>query len=353
MKKTLEAIRLYLGIYFLNPAAAFLRWWGNELLLPLPAFARNWLTGTNQKLLLRVHDETIQIRRADAPTNAWSSFDVREHEPHIGSRAHVLLLPAAAVLRRTVELPFAAISSLHEAASFQIGRITPYEAEQTYHATRQIDRNRANKTIRAEVAVIYRATLDRMLAQAEQRYIKLSAILVEGDTGKPPLDFLPYHQQHSIGRGDAAWRPMLVASMALLLATPFVVAYRINGTAKSLGAEVATASKVVPRATAARSQLEALVAAETFLPERLRRPHAIEALEAVARLTPDGTWLFRLELRADDALLSGFSSDLPDLLQRLDTAPFTAPELTSPVVNSVAGNQNRFDLRLRFRATAP
>jgi general secretion pathway protein L len=353
MKTALEAIRLHLGIYFLNPAAAFLRWWRNELFLSLPASVRNWLARNSQRILLRVHNKALQIRRADAPTDAWSPFGGQEQGPHVRSGAHVLLLPASAVLRRTVELPFAAISSLHEAASFQIGRITPFEAEQTYHATRQIDRNRANKTTLVEVAVVSRATLDRILAQAEQCHIKLSAILVEGDTGKPPLDFLPYHQQHSIGRGDAAWRPMLVASIALLLATPFVVAYRINATAKSLGAEVATASKVVPRATAARSQLEALMAAETFLPERLRRPHAIEALEAIARLTPDGTWLFRLELRADDALLSGFSSDLPDLLQRLDTAPFTAPELTSPVVNSVAGNQNRFDLRLRFRATTP
>ena len=353
MKKTFEAIRLYLGIYFLNPAAAFLRWWGNELLLPLPASARNWLTGTNQKILVRVHDEAFQIRAADAATNAWSPFGAREHEPQLGSGTYVLLVPASAVLRRTVELPFAATSSLHEAASFQIGRITPFEAEQTYHATRQIVRNRATKTVLVEVAIISHTTLDRMLLQAEQCHIKLSAILVEGDTGKPPLDFLSNPQRPSIGRGETGWRPMLVASMVLLLATPFVVVYRLNTTAKSLGAEVATASRVVPRATAARSQLEALMAAETFLPERLRRPHAVEALEAIARLTPDGTGLVRLELRADDALLSGFSSDLPDLLQRLDTAPFSTPELTSPVVNSVAGNQNRFDLRLRFRVAAP
>jgi general secretion pathway protein L len=115
-------------------------------------------------------------------------------------------------------------------------------------------------------------------------------------------------------------------------------------------AEAGSAAKVAHNASAAQAQLDTLIAAETFLPNRVRGPQPIEVLDALTRRIPDTTWVFRLEIRASEAMLSGFSSDLPALLQQLATPPLATPELASPVVQGLAGGQTRFDLRVQYAA---
>ena len=110
-----------------------------------------------------------------------------------GGAGAILLLPPAVVLRRPMELPIAVAPELHSAASFLVEKLTPFPLEQACHAARLLSRDRARKTLRAEVAVTPRATLERLLAAVDAYGIPLRAIRVEGDTASPPLDFLPHH----------------------------------------------------------------------------------------------------------------------------------------------------------------
>lgn len=330
-----------------------MRWWLNELTISVPAPVRRHFSNAQEKIFIRVQGDALQVRTTNVPIENWEAFDPQEK----GSEhkiAPVLLLPAAMVLRRIVELPSAAVSSMHETVSFQIARITPFEPEQACHVARIVARDRARKTVRTEVAVIPRTVLERMLTDVTARHIRLSAIFVEGDIGRPAFDFLPPYADGSAHlHRRMVSKPILVAGIIALLACPFVAAYRMHAAAKALETEAAAAGKVVRRVTAARSQLDALVKAEAFLPEQQHAPQAIETLDALARLIPDSTWLFRLELRTNDVLLSGFTSDLPALLQHLEAAPFSTPELTSPVVNGLANGQSRFDVRAQLRAALP
>lgn len=325
---------------------------GNELLDSIPAFARNSLMARVQNAFIRVREGALEICDARSPTNNWRPFGHPENEIQLRRIAPTLLLPPPAVLRRIVELPSVAASNLHQVISFQIGRITPFELDRAYHVERPIGPDRAKKTIRVEVAVVPRVMLDRMLATVTEHRLPLSAVLVEDDRGKPALDFLPYQTWQGPSPETSRGRHLWAGCILLLFAFALVAAYRIHAAATLLSKEVATAAKIVPRAVAARSELEGLIASETFLPERLKAPRAVELVDALARTIPDDTWLFRLELHPGYALLSGFSGDLSGLLHRLDTDPFSTPELTSPVVNAVAGNRNRFDIRVRFRAAA-
>jgi general secretion pathway protein L len=350
MNKVIETVRFDLGSRACEFAAAFARWWINELWLSTPSSIRSKFGRQREEFLVRIQDNAVEARsRAGPNAVAWIALDEAK-APHLKPQTAVLLLPAQAVLRRQLDLPLAAASSLHETTSFQIGRLTPFRADEVCHVARLLRRDRAKKTIRAEIAVVPRAVLERALEKMEAHGIQPSSILVDGDDSQQRLDFGPHYGPRPKKAARTSRTLVVATGLALVLASPLVAVYRIHVAAATSRLELTNAALIAKTASAAQSQLDALVTAESFLPERMRGPPAIEMLEVLSRLTPDSTWIFRLEIRAADANLSGFSTDVPALLQRLGTPPFTAPELTSPVVQGRTGGPSRFDLRVQYKA---
>ena len=150
-----------------------------------------------------------------------------------------------------------------------------------------------------------------------------------------------------------AWKPVLAAGLALMVAGPVAVAYWTHLRAEDLAAQVQAASGTGRRAASLRSEVDARMAAAAFLPARLHGPRAVEVLAALTDALPDDTWLFGLELRRGEAVLAGFSPNVPAVLQRLQSATlFEAPELASPVVHGVSNGRDRFELRLRLKDPA-
>jgi general secretion pathway protein L len=336
-------------------------WWLGEIGGFVPAWLREFLWADEHALRVEVRGDLLHIEDAGAE-QAWdlsreddadlpSSLEARLRE---GGGA-VLVLPAAKVLRRTVELPLAAASELHAATSFLVERLTPFRLEQTCHAARPIARDKARKLVRAEMVVAPRQVLEGALSALAARGIHVSVVNIEGDTGRPPFDLIPRQSSRSRFRWTAreAWRPVLAAGLALLIIGPLTVAYRTHAEANALAAEVAEAAKVGTKAAALRARFEARATADRFISTQQGAPRAIEVLDALTKTLPDGTWVFRMDLRRGQVTLAGFSSDVPDVLQRLAAAPFTAPELTSPVVHGVAGSKSRFELRVRLKAAGP
>jgi general secretion pathway protein L len=344
-----------------NVVGAALTWWFGELRAFVPAWLRELLAGDGDDLRVRVHGNGIHIEDSQRSDAAWdlplagdsdlpSDLQARLR----GGGGAVLLLPAAAVLRRTVELPLAASSELYSATSFLVERLSPFPLEQACHTARLLARDKARKLVRAEMAVVPRQMLEGLLAALSARCIPLSAVRIEGDTGKPPLDFLPRQRRSRFRwQGREAWRSVLAAGLALMVVGPTAVAYRTHAEANALAADIAQVAGVGGRAAALRKEVEARAAAEAFMSTRQRRPRAIEVVDALTRTLPDDTWVFRMDLRPGQVALAGSSSDVPALLERLTVAPFAAPELTSPVVHGLAGGKSRFEIRVQVRTLEP
>jgi general secretion pathway protein L len=342
-----------------NVAAAALTWWLGELRAVVPTRLRDALAGDGQDFRVRVDGNFIHIDGAQGSDAGWdlplegdgdlpSDLQARLR----GGAGAVLVLPAAAVLRRAVELPLAASSELYSATSFLVERFSPFRLEQACHTARLIARDKARKLLRVEMAVVPRQILEALLAALSARSIPLSAVRIEGDTGKPPFDFLPRQRRSRFHwQARQAWRPVLAAGLVLMVVGPLAVAYRAHAEANALAADVAQLAGVGGRAAALRTEVEARAAAEAFMTARQRRPKAIEVVDALTRTLPDDTWVFRMDLRPGQVVLAGLSSDVPALLERLTVAPpFATPELVSPVAHGLAGGKSRFEIRVEVRA---
>jgi general secretion pathway protein L len=327
----------------------FVRWWGNELALSFPSDIRRRFFRQRDPLLVRLHDNEVEVNRPEDSDGGWRSLTQQDAVLETTGNFATLLLSQQAVLRRAIELPYAAAETLQETTGFQIPRVTPFALEDIYHVARVLSRDRKKKIIKVEIAVIPRLALQRELAFIEGKGIQPSAILVEGDVSGFPFDFLPRMGRRSKQHGIKRWWPIITVAAVLMVASPFLAAYRIHVAAQASMAEAAESAKIARKASTTQSQLDAAIVSRSFLPDRLRGPHAIEVLDALSRLVPDSAWLFHIEVRPQEATISGFSSDLPALLQKLAADPFNEPELTSPVVQGRTDGQTRFDIRLRYR----
>jgi general secretion pathway protein L len=358
-------VSLWLGGPFrgaVSAADAALRWWLGELRALVPARLHDMLAGDGHEFRVRVDANIVHIEAGQGADVAWDlplegddDLPAELQARLRGGAGAVLLLPAAAVLRRVVELPLAAASELSSATSFLVERLSPFRLEQACHTARLVARDKARKQIRAEVAVVPRGMLEALLAALSARSIPLCAVMIEGDTGKPPLDFLPRQGARSRFQRHARepWRPVLAAALALMVVGPLTVAYRAHAEANSLAAEVARVAGVGGRAAALRTEVEARAAADAFMSTRQRRLKAIEVLEALTRMLPDDTWVFRMEARPGQVVFAGLSSDVAALLERLTSAPFAAPELISPVAHGLPGGKSRFEVRVQVRTPEP
>jgi general secretion pathway protein L len=342
--------------YAIELIRAALKWWFGELHDLMPARIKMFFAGDGERLRVRIKNNTIQIERADVIERWEFPFEAASEVPPAlqallqdGAGA-VLFLPAAVTLRRTVELPLAAASELRAATSFLIDRLTPFRAEQVYHSARLLTRDKTRKLLWAELVVVPREKLDALVAALAAHRIPVSAVRVEGE-GSGDLDFTPSHTGDTRFRMrvQEVWKPMLATGLALLVAGPLAVAYRIHIEAEALAVEVAAAEGPGRRAAKLRSEVEARVAEQRFLPKRRRAPRAIEVIDALTKAIPEDSWLFSMELRPGQVVLAGFSPDVPALVERLTKAPFAAPELTAPVVHGLAGGKSRFELRVQVK----
>lgn len=335
--------------------AAF-KWWFAELHDLIPTRVKTFFTGDGERLWIRIHENAIQVERADRSERwefpIWNAGEVPASLREIlrdGAGA-VLFLPTNITLRRKVELPLATASELRSTTSFLIDRLTPFRAEQTYHSARLLTRDRTRKLLSAELIVVPRDKLDGIVRAVAAWGIPVSSVRVEGERGidlhfKPErLRTAPYSWL-----SQQAWKSVLAAGLALLTLGPLIVAYRIHQHAMALKVEIAAEEVNARRAVALRSEVEARGAEQAFLPMRQRSLRPIETLDALTKALPDDSWLFSMELRPGQAVLAGFSSNVPGLVERLTRPPFVGPELTAPVVNGISGGKSRFELRVQVK----
>ncbi len=78
-------------------------------------------------------------------------------------------------------------------------------------------------------------------------------------------------------------------------------------------------------------------------------PSAVELIEELTRLLPDGTWLHRLDIRGGEVQFQGFSDTASALIGVVESSPmFREARFGSPITRDVRSGKERFHVSVKL-----
>jgi len=353
----------------------FLTWWSNALGSWLPPRLRAVFGLAQQRLLLRLQDETLGVsltvpaQPGESPVRTLAEIPwvLSEHgdeeplsrllAPRINGLPRWLLLPVGAGLRRRMSLPAAAADRLRDVLGFEIDRQTPFQADQVYYDARMLGR-RGDGQIDAELVVVPRVALERALAALGQPLTATLAGVDMADAQGAPLgvNLLPGAQRSRRRDPRAVWNLALIA-IALIAIGGGLWQIRKNreAAADAFEIEAKRRSDQARKVAAEKKQLVDLVEGLRFLQQtRNGRPSTVEVLDELSRRLPDNTYLERVSIEGDRLQIVGLSSEAPRLIERLQSSRlWHSMNLTGALIPDQGKNMDRFTLAAELNIQTP
>ncbi len=352
-----DMLRAATGIVGKNAKAGLL-WWLNELGGMIPETIIRFFVPDEKPVQIKLSDDGSWIEiRADTLSETQKidagAYDVLNSQLQPGQKA-VLLVPVSFVLQQTIELPEAAIADIQSAVSFQVERVSPFRLEQVHYVARLIRRETKNKAIIVQLSILARSRIQDVLDAITKNNVNIAAIYIDDDPSVPKLNLISNDNAFA---GKGIWRFNLVnlvvtAGVLFLLAAIVFSAYRLHYTAESSEENAVQVANIIKRNTLLQTQIAGLAKVDDFIARRRGGLYSVEVLNNITKRMPDGSWLFSLDIRPKEVILSGFSNDVSRLIETLSSAPFSNPELISPVVYGRAGGETRFEVRIQIKDTA-
>lgn len=358
----MNALRESLGSFGarLSPGAGgFFAWWGRALASWLPGSWRSAFGLARDRLLILHSGDQLLLRLQtldgvrDLGSVPWpaGAGDVDPLPRLLASGVAELprwyLLPAAAGLRRQVALPAAAADRLRDVLAFEIDRQTPFTADAVYYDARIAER-RSDGQLIAELLAVPKATLDGALAGLGAPASALAGVDIAGESGAPlGVNLLPAAQRQRVADPARRWNWILAAIAVLALAGGLWQILQNRGAAAdAFEAQVSARADAARRVAQQRQQLLDLVEGTAFL-ERTRsgRPTMIAVVDELSRRLPDGTYLEKLSVENGQLQLIGFSSEVSQLVQRLEGSKlWRSPALAGAVQPDPRTGRDRFTM---------
>lgn len=340
-------------------AGGFFAWWGAALASWLPASWRAVFGLARDRLLLSRDGEHLQLRvqtldglrdlgRVPWPADALGDDPLsRLLTQSIAELPRWGLLPAVAGLRRRVLLPAAAADRLRDVLAFEIDRQTPFAADAVYFDARVLER-RGDGQIQAELVAVPKAALDAMLAGLGAPTAMLAGVDIADESGQPlQVNLLPVQRRQRAADPSRRWNWILAIATLLALAVGmWQILENRRAAADAFEREVSARADSARRVAQQRQQLLDQVEGVAFL-ERARagRPTAIAVVDELSRRLPDGAYLEKMSLEGDQLQLIGFSTEAPQLVQRLENSKlWRSPALAGAVQPDPRTGRDRFTI---------
>ncbi|MBB5359405.1 general secretion pathway protein L [Rhodanobacter sp. ANJX3] len=349
-----------------SPLPDFFRWWGGELRALLPASWQRLFGGGDDWYLLEHEGNQWSLRHAgnSLAMTRWSDSDdsLIQQAALTSALKHVdredlrlaLLLPAAAVLRRTLALPLAARDNLQQVMGFEIDRQTPFSAAQVYYAVRELPQAAAAAgRVNAELVAVTRGALDPLLERLLALAISIDAVDVVAGHDRLGINLLPPERTPHRVRPRLRLNLALAACCLLLLLASLATYLHNRQTAlASMQDTVESMRSEAQQVSSLRQQLQDNAGAAGFLARRkMKAVSMLSLMQDITARLPDTAWLERFSVdNSGQVGLQGQSVQAAKLLDALkDSKLITDASFQGSIQPDPATGKERFYLTAQLR----
>lgn len=328
-----------LSYYLIHP----LQQWKAGLLDCLPASLRNKLAPVVEPYVLEL-DEGHQgrlYRNHEGNEKQLGLLDVQESHVDAGLASMLssrqapllLLLPPAWVLRRQITLPAAAQENLAQVIQFEMDRLTPFAADQVYFDYKVEQQLSSDELMPVSIALVPRNKIASWLSLLEGANIRPDKI--SGAGLWPDANFLPPEARPAtdIKRIALKTLPGVIVIVLLVVAMALPLWQKFN-IARAMKAKEVPLRKQANEVISIREQLQAEQERHRQLHAAWTQyPPAVDVLKVLTDLLPDDTSLQQMEIKGDQLVLRGNSSQASSLIRLLEeSSGFSDVKFMSSVV---------------------
>jgi general secretion pathway protein L len=334
-------------------------WWAARMAELVPAWVVRRQAGRTNALVIVPGGDfrepaTLLVRRNQQETargvvipNRTDRGAVRAMlDGQLKGRAILLRTPPGSLLEKRMDLPLAAAPELGRVIGYDMGRITPFSADEVFWTWVVEAQDRARGRLRVLVSLVPKAPLQPLLAALEEVGLRPTALEAAPGRGEPRL--IPLHQAVE----SAGWRRHATLGLTVACAVLAFVAVGLPFLQQALALgevedRIAALQPRVAQVQALRQRIAAESAGrDAVADERVKVGNTLEVLAAITDLLPDDTFLNDVALRQRRLTISGQSTAAPKLIAVLASDPmFRNPGFAAPVTRNEAAKADVFSIR--------
>ena len=331
-------------------ADRFLSWWLKELSTLVPMWMRAPGDKADSLILLEMVGSTVVLKQSKQgkwleagrlerngidPAAQRSAFlallkNLNKQSDEVG-----ISLSTSHILRKRFKLPLAVEENLAQALGFEMDRHTPFKSDQVYFDYRIIGRDTKADQLEVQIVLAPRPVMDEMLALVKSWGVSVQGVwLADELSAMPPrANLLPLALRAS-GKSPLRHVNLALAALAgiLLLVSLILPVWQKRELVFRLTPLADGARQQAEATDALHRELDKRVAEHNHLLEKKQTvPVMVAALDELASLLPDDTWVQQLDLKGKELLIQGetaSSSQLVGLFEQskmLHDASFKSP----------------------------
>ena len=344
-----------------DSVSRFFIWWFGELAACVPQGLRRvfWREPTVLAIATGDGDARVSLLKRDGVRELGRLALDRGREPRLQLTQLLrgvslrdietaILVPAATVLRRNVNLPLAAAENLREVLAFEMDRHTPFKANEVAFDYRIAGTDPDAKRINIDLAVVPSDAVEQARLVAATLGLALDRIGVAGNAHETErsFNFLPAQRA-----GRSATQQRLAIAFAILAVILAIVAVYMpllvkKRTLAAYEAQLTESRSAALETEALKKRLAAKLEHDRFLIDRRAMiPSATVMLADVTDRLPDGTWLVQLHWQGDKIVMAGYSPSATPLIAELEDSDLLSEvRFGSPVTSDSRVGRERFNI---------
>lgn len=248
-------------------------------------------------------------------------------------------------LKKSVRLPLAAEENLRQVLAFEMERHTPFHADNVYFDYRPKARDSKQRKLEVDLTVVQKPVVDEALDVVADWELRFSPDT--GLEGKGGFTFLPRVYRAHTTRGLN--RALIVLNLVALAAAALIPIYQQERYIDSLQQRADRARAAAMASVEVQDRIDALEQRRALFEQTKSGPSAVELIEELARIIPDGTWLHRLDFKSGEVQFQGLSDAASALIGVVESSPmFREARFGSPITRDARSGRERFHISAKL-----